>query len=119
METDRRGIEGGGMTFTFNPVPKSGQLFNNRKGKPNQRKRGAISPSVREEVRNRSKGLCEVRKRCAGSQALEMAHTKSRNTIDATTSADLLHACVECHRWMDTQPDGIKYKRMLRERDAV
>ena len=106
------------MNIYFNPVPKSAQLFNNRKGKPNQRKRGAISPSVREEVRNRSKGRCEVRMRCKGAEALEMAHTKSRNTIDATTASDLLHACVECHRWMDTQPDGIKYKRTLREKDA-
>ena len=98
--------------------PKSQQLYNNRKGKKTQRMRGAISHSVREQVKARSRGICEVRKRCNGSEALHMAHTKSRNTIDATTPDDLLHACLECHMWMDTTAEGIRYKKQLREKDA-
>lgn len=112
--------------FEYRPQPKPShskiekpkKVTHNRSGKLTQKRRGAISPSVREEVRTRSKGLCEVRKRCTRSVAVHMAHLQSRNTIDSTTALDLLHACVECHMWMDTHEDGIKYKRMLRERDA-
>lgn len=88
---------------------------NHKRGGISQKRRGAISPSVRAEVKARSRGVCEVRKRCNGSEALHMAHTKSRNTIDATTANDLLHACLECHMWMDTTAEGIRYKRQLRE----
>lgn len=106
------------MNITYNPVPKSSQLTDNRKGKANQRKRGAISPSVRSEVRDRSKGLCEVRTLCKGDEAVHMCHTQSRNTINETTADDLLHGCVKCHLWLDTTAEGIKYKRSLRGRDA-
>lgn len=95
--------------------PKTQQLYNNRNGKKTQRMKGAISPSVRAEVKARSRGLCEVRKRCNGAVGVHMAHLQSRNTIEETTADMLRHACLDCHSWLDTNSEGIKYKRQLRE----
>ena len=117
MDIDRKRAERGGLMpdFSYRPVSKESQLYNNRKGKKNQRMRGAISPSVREQVKARSKGLCEVRKRCNGSPGVHMAHLQSRNTIEETTAEMIRHACLACHQWLDTNDEGIKYKRALRE----
>lgn len=112
------------MNYRTEPVravSKQSQLFNDRKGKKTQRMRGSISPSVRSEVKARSGGWCEVRKRCKSiteAVAVHMAHIQSRNTIEETTAGMLLHACYECHYWMDFHPDGIKYKRRLRDEQA-
>lgn len=84
--------------------------------KPTQRQMGAISPSVRSEVKARSMGVCEVQTQCRGSQALEMAHIVGRKQLThKTTAEDLRHSCVACHRWLDGTPEGIRYKRALRQ----
>lgn len=83
--------------------------------KRTQRQRGAISPRVRQEVRARSKGICEIRMRCNGAHAVEQAHLHGRRLIDETTSELLKDSCKECHVWLDETPDGIRYKRQLRE----
>lgn len=108
--------------FEYRPVPKPNhgksdkpKKINHNRGGISQKRRGAISPSVRAEVKERSKGRCEVRKRCNGAVAVHMAHIQSRNTIDATNADTLLHACLACHMWMDTTAEGIRYKRQLRE----
>lgn len=99
--------------FGFNPVTKESQLKHNRI-KPTQRQMGNISPKVRKKVRDRSKGLCEVRIKCKGSLAVEMAHITGRKQIKhKTTEMDLLDSCVECHRWMDNTVEGIRYRKGL------
>jgi len=81
-----------------------------------QRQMGDISQRVRKEVESRSNGVCEVRKQCDGARAAEMAHLTGRKQLKhKTTAADLRHACVECHRWLDGTVDGIRYKKKLRE----
>lgn len=83
--------------------------------KRTQRQRGDIRPKVRQEVRERSKGICEVRKRCNGAQAVQQAHLIGRRLIEETTADMLRDSCLACHLWMDTTAEGIKYKRQLRE----
>lgn len=100
---------------TVRAYPKSEQLYKKRI-KPTQRQMGEISAKVRQDVKERSGGVCEVGMKCNGSRAYEMAHITSRKHIThRTTAKDVLHACVECHRWMDGTPEGIKYKRKLQE----
>lgn len=98
----------------FNPQPKAKQLASNRI-KPKQKTRGAISPKVRAEVRERSGGVCEVRIRCNGSQATEMAHIRGRRIISQTTAKWLRDACNACHTYLDNTGEGAVYKRQLRE----
>ncbi len=101
------------MIISYNPAPKPGK---SKRVKPTQKSLGAISPKVRAEVRKRSGGICEVRKRCNGAMAVEQAHTRGRRRIEhKTTARDLLDSCVACHRYLDTTADGAKYKRELRE----
>lgn len=83
--------------------------------KPTQRQMGDISPSVRAKVKERSKGICEVKKRCTGAQGVQMAHIVGRKQLTRkTTEHDLLHACIACHKWLDETAEGIKYKRGLK-----
>ena len=76
---------------------------------------GDISSKVRRQVKERSQGRCEVQMKCDGrGEGLEMAHITGRKQLaHRTTAEDLLHSCVECHRWLDGTSDGIKYKRVL------
>lgn len=97
----------------FNPVPKPGKW---NKIKPTQRQMGDISAKVDKELKARSKGICEVKERCKGAPASERAHTIGRRLIGhKTTADDLFHACVACHRWLDGTPEGIRFKRVVRE----
>jgi tRNA/tmRNA/rRNA uracil-C5-methylase (TrmA/RlmC/RlmD family) len=95
----------------FNPTPKPGKSV---RIKPTQRMMGDISAKVRKEVRMRSQGSCEVKERCTGDRAVQMAHITSRKQLThKTTAADILDSCISCHKWLDEDPDGIKYKRKL------
>ncbi len=81
-----------------------------------QRQKGAISSTVRREVKDRSLGACEVQMCCTGSQAVHMAHVTSRKQIETrTTAKDILHSCLACHKFLDETPQGIIYKRKLLE----
>jgi len=92
------------------PFPKSKQLYNKR-SKVTQKQKGNISTNVREQVFERSNGICE---RCNSQRATQMAHIVGRKQIDhITNEKDLLHVCVPCHRWLDETPEGIKHKRRL------
>jgi len=103
------------MALPFYPQPKSKALHSKRI-KPKQTTLGAISPKVRQEVRERSGGICEIRERCKGAPAVEQAHIRGRRIIDARTSAAWLRdACKACHTFLDTTGDGAVYKRKLRE----
>jgi heterodisulfide reductase subunit B len=102
--------------FGYNPVPKSNQLYHKRT-KPTQRQMGDISTKVRNEVKKRSLSLCEVMVKCMGVEATDMAHITGRKQLKhKTTAKDVLHACPNCHKWMDETPDGIRYRRLMRER---
>lgn len=84
-----------------------------------QRQMGDISPKVRKEVRERSEGICEVRVKCLGAQAMQQAHITGRKQLThKTTAADLLDSCIPCHRWLDETPEGIRYKRKLQRGTA-
>lgn len=90
------------------------QQTESKRIKRTQRQRGAISASVRQEVRARSKGICEVRKRCNGAQAVEQAHLQGRRLIDATTPEMLRDVCKACHIYLDESVEGIRLKKQLR-----
>lgn len=101
--------------YAYNPVSKQSQLHRVRV-KPTQKQMGAISAKVRAEVRERSGGVCEVRMKCVGAFAREMAHITGRKQIKRkTTAEDLLDTCVPCHKFLDETPEGIKMKRRLAE----
>lgn len=96
--------------YQLNSVPKP----QHKRFKPSQRMLGAISTKVRKEVKERSQGLCEVRMKCNGSYGVHMAHLTSRKSIKhKTTKDDLKHTCLACHKFLDEDPEGIKYKRRL------
>lgn len=101
-------------TFAYRPVTKESQLHRTRI-KPTQKQMGDISPRVRKQVNERSRGICEVdRPHICSHFAAEMAHITGRKQIKhATTADDILHACIICHRWLDETPEGIRYKRSL------
>lgn len=87
-----------------------------QRGKPTQKQMGDISSKVRKEVRERSGGICELRIRCHGSPAVQQAHITSRVRINhKTTAEDLRDACIACHRYIDETPEGIRYKKSMRE----
>ena len=74
----------------YNPAPKPGK---SRRIKPTQRQMGDISAAVDKQLKERSRGICEVRRRCNGAPALERAHMIGRRLIThRTTMEDLLHA---------------------------
>ena len=105
------------MNLANQPVrdySKAKQLYN-KPVKLSQKQMGDISTKVRKQVNERSQGICEVdRPHICSHFAAEMAHITGRKQLKhATTAADLLHACIICHRWLDETPEGIKYKRLL------
>lgn len=87
------------IQFTLNAVPKP----QHKRGKKTARARGAISPSVRQKLRERSKGYCE---RGCGREAVHAAHITRRWKLGRTTVDDLLHLCLSCHVWADTTAGG-------------
>ena len=90
---------------------KEDQIKSNRI-KQTQRQKGDISLKVRQEVKTRSNGACEV---CDMARATQMAHVISRVRIEhKTTADDILHVCYDCHKWLDGSFDGMKYKEGIR-----
>lgn len=91
------------------------EQLRSKRVKPTQRQMGDISAKVRAEVKLRSGGLCEVRKRCTGSRAVHMAHLTTRGKLThKTTANDLKHACLACHQYLDGE--GISYRNELRDK---
>lgn len=84
--------------------------------RPTQRQMGEISTRVRKIVRKRSQGICEVRIKCNGAWAVQMAHITGRKQLThKTTEYDIRDSCVECHKWLDETIEGIRYKKTLEE----
>ena len=82
--------------------------------KPKQTTLGAISPKVRAAVHLRSGGQCELRERCNGAPAAEIAHIRGRRIISESSAEWLRDACVPCHRWLDGSGAGAVLKRQMR-----
>lgn len=98
--------------FTLNAVSKASQLYN-KPVKLSQKQMGDISAKVDAQLKERSGYVCE---RCRAARATERAHITGRKHLThKTTVDDLLHLCTKCHKWLDGTPEGIKYKRQLRE----
>ena len=94
---------------------KAQQLYRVRI-KQTQKQMGDISDKVRKQVGERSGGVCEVRIKCDGARAVQQAHITGRKQLKhKTTADDLLDSCLSCHIWLDETPEGIKYKKILRE----
>lgn len=100
--------------FTLNQVLKP----QHKRNKPTARQRGAISPKVRQQLAERSQGVCE---RCGrGGVALQAAHVTRRWQIDGrTTVDDLLHLCVPCHVFADTTKEGRDYLRLHNHKGEI
>jgi hypothetical protein len=95
---------------------REGILDHHKRGGLTQKQMGDISPQVRKEVRERSKGICELRIKCSGARTVQQAHITGRKQLThKTTAKDLRDACVACHIYIDETPEGIRYKRKLRE----
>jgi hypothetical protein len=93
-----------------------GILSHHQRGGLTQKQMGDISDKVRKEVDARSGGICEIRKRCKGAPAVQQAHITGRKQINhKTTADDLRDACLACHNYIDETPEGIRYKRTLKE----
>lgn len=96
--------------FGYNPVPKPQY----KRYKPTAKQRGAITPKVRQELYDRSGGLCE---RCGG-RAAHAAHITRRWKLQQTTANDLLHLCIKCHTWADNTSAGRKWLESMEKRHA-
>lgn len=89
------------------------EQIRSKRVKPTQRQMGDISAKVDKQLKERSGGVCE---RCRAARATERAHITGRKHLThKTTVNDLLHLCTKCHDWLDETPEGIQYKRSLRE----
>lgn len=98
------------MTLPFNPQPKS-KATKSTRIKQTQKQMGDISPSVDAELKDRSKGVCEM---CGKAWATERAHLTGRKHLDWKTKVtDLLHLCTDCHRWLDGTPEGIRFRKLI------
>lgn len=101
------------MSLPFNPQPK-GAATKSVRVKQTQRQKGDISPSADAELKERSKGICEL---CRNARATERAHINGRKQINwKTTADDLIHLCMKCHDWLDETPEGIRARRLLATR---
>ena len=79
--------------------------------KPTQKQMGDISPEVDKQLKDRSHGICEL---CEKAWAAERAHLTGRGHLDEHTKVtDLLHLCIECHRWLDGTQEGIRARRFI------
>lgn len=95
---------------------KVGILSHHKRGGLTQKQMGDISDKVRKEVRERSGGICELRVHCHGSPAVQQAHITGRKQLThKTTADDLRDSCLTCHKWMDETPEGIRFRRQLKE----
>lgn len=94
--------------FQLNAVPKP----QHKRNRPTARQRGAISTSVRRQLRERSLGVCE---RCKYALATEAAHTLRRWRVEErTTVLELVHLCHDCHYHCDNTHDGRKFLEQFR-----
>lgn len=101
------------MTLPFNPQPKSKAIAKVRI-KPSQRQLGEISTKIRQEVKERSNGVCE---RCSMARATDMAHLIRRPQLKEKTHAGLLaHLCRSCHQFCDGSAVGRDWLEQFRSR---
>lgn len=94
--------------FTLNQVLKP----QHKRNKPTARQRGAISSKVRQQLAERSQGVCE---RCRSARAVHAAHLVRRWKLDKTTLNDLAHLCIACHQWADGSKEGRQWLEQFRE----
>lgn len=93
----------------YNPAEKP----QHKRNRPTAKQRGNISPSVRRQLHERSKGICE---RCHSVRGQDAAHTLRRMDIRVrTTVEDLAHLCKECHIYCDSTLGGKVFKQQFRE----
>lgn len=98
------------MSLPFFPQHKE-DVVKSKRVKQTQKQMGDISPSADAELKERSKGICEL---CGKEWAAERAHLTGRRHLDWNTKAsDLVHLCTECHRWFDGSVEGIRARRMM------
>lgn len=96
------------LSKEFNPADKP----QHKRNKPTRRQRGDISPRVRKQLHERSKGVCE---RCYKARGQEAAHTLRRLDIRVrTTVEDLARLCKECHIYCDSTIGGKVFKQQFR-----
>lgn len=101
--------------LAWNKVDKPKKVNHGKKG-DSQKKLGEISPKVRAKVKARSGDICEIRVKCQGAPATDMAHLTGRAVIDHRTDVDdLKHACRACHMYLDSDGKGVKLKKSLRK----
>lgn len=109
--------------FELRAVPKP----SHKRNKPTRKQRGAISPSVRKKVNERSNNRCErCGKHRSSVMTLENAHITRRLDIEVkTTENDLIRLCGPstqsgtCHWWVESTREGKNWLRSLRGLESV
>jgi hypothetical protein len=106
------------MGLPFNPCPKP----THQRVKKTAKQRGAISPAVRLQVKERANGRCEY---CGRSEAqvwgLQCAHLVRRWKLGETTENDLAMLCGPsvnsgtCHWKVDYTSEGREWAEKYRE----
>src|SRR5690606_2620845 len=85
-----------------------------KRGKLTRRQRSEATPKARDEVKARSKGVCE---RCHASRSAELAHIERRwRSVGKPTAIDFADLCVPCHRWADSCKEGREWLKQFGER---
>lgn len=59
-----------------------------------------MSAVTKQQVRDRSGGVCEVRVPGCHGKAVQMHHKKRRSQGGAHSPDNLLHVCGRCHTWI-------------------
>lgn len=81
--------------------------------KPTAKQRGAITPTTRRKLAERSQGVCEW---CHNERAVHAAHLVRRWQIEGRTTVNhLAHLCLTCHIKADTTAEGRAWLKVFRE----
>lgn len=78
------------------PIPKASER--------RARAKKQVPRWVRNRVKARSEGLCEVRALGCQRWGVHMHHRKLRSQGGTDTVGNLMHVCGWCHRWVHEHP---------------
>lgn len=84
-----------GVLREVTPIPK---------GKDRKPAKKQVPRWVRNRVKQRSDGWCEVRALGCELRAVHVHHKKLRSQGGKDTVGNLLHVCAWCHRWVHEHP---------------
>lgn len=78
-----------------------------------RRRKPDVPMSVREEVRERSEGLCEIQALGCTVRAVHMHHRIRRSQGGEHVASNLIDACASCHGWVHANVKWAKERGFL------